>query len=479
MEIPSPGCALPYFGHIFQISKQLTALQFHEWHKKYGPIFQIKMGAQSWILTNDPYVVHEVLGVNGSITGGRLSSTLAKYHTSGNSGIGFLNPDQTWKQNRTLGISMLSPKSVAISEPIIQSEVERATEILLKYSSENSGADTSKHMKFTVMNVIMQITFGLHAESIDDPLTRSMLYNIEKAIELSDIRDDIGAFLPLFAPIIDIFTQKEKVIRDYVNNSLNPLFSSLIDAGYKSDAECFVKHLRTAMEDGNRINEEGIIELCTELAGAAVDATAMTLAWGFVILCHHKDLQLQIQKEIDTFIAKHNRLPIYKEREYFPLLLSAQKECMRYRTSAQFNFPHVVQNDLNYKGNLIPKGTIILGNVYSLCRNPERYDSPDEFKPERYLHDTRQISAAVKGNADTREHYLFGWGRRICPGVHLSEVILFHVWIRILAAAVIEPLLDKNGNPSYPNLNALRDAGIVIGPGESRIRFVKRTDHGI
>ncbi|KAI8140221.1 cytochrome P450 [Fennellomyces sp. T-0311] len=129
-----------------------------------------------------------------------------------------------------------------------------------------------------------------------------------------------------------------------------------------------------------------------------------------------------------------------------------------------------------YNGYLIPEGTIILGNIYSLCRNGEYYDDPDEFKPDRYLNDTRPLSAVIKGTAKSREQHLFGWGRRICAGAHLADAILFNVWVRILHTAVIEPPLDKNGNHIYPDLDSFYDAGTIVGPGEPHLRFTRRTD---
>ncbi|KAI8150054.1 cytochrome P450 [Fennellomyces sp. T-0311] len=126
-----------------------------------------------------------------------------------------------------------------------------------------------------------------------------------------------------------------------------------------------------------------------------------------------------------------------------------------------------------YKDYFIPKGTVIMANTYSLCRNPNAYNSPKEFKPERFLEDLRPLSISIKAPAESRENYMFGWGRQ-CPGVHLAEVELFNVWVRILATMTTEPGLDENGRPVYPNLIGIRDTGLNVVPLESQLRFIKR-----
>ena len=63
------------------------------------------------------------------------------------------------------------------------------------------------------------------------------------------------------------------------------------------------------------------------------DTTAVLLSRAFVILCHYKDVQIKIQQEIDSFVQKNRRYPVFEERESFPFMLSTQKECIRYNST--------------------------------------------------------------------------------------------------------------------------------------------------
>ena len=65
-----------------------------------------------------------------------------------------------------------------------------------------------------------------------------------------------------------------------------------------------------------------------------------------------------------------------------------------------------------YGGYLIPKGTTLVGNTYTMNLSTNEYQSPDEFIPERYLSSQSMMSASVNAT-ESRDHFMFGWGRQV------------------------------------------------------------------
>jgi cytochrome P450 len=62
----------------------------------------------------------------------------------------------------------------------------------------------------------------------------------------------------------------------------------------------------------------------------------------------------------------------------------------------------------------------------SINNSPLLWQEPEKFMPERYLN--HPLSAAAYTNAanpNDRDHFSYGAGRRICPGIHLAEKSLF------------------------------------------------------
>jgi cytochrome P450 len=70
----------------------------------------------------------------------------------------------------------------------------------------------------------------------------------------------------------------------------------------------------------------------------------------------------------------------------------------------------------------------------SILHDPEVFEDPLEFKPERYLM-RDPVTQETKINPDVLdpESAAFGYGRRICPGRHLSNEALTFMAASLLA----------------------------------------------
>lgn len=58
-----------------------------------------------------------------------------------------------------------------------------------------------------------------------------------------------------------------------------------------------------------------------------------------------------------------------------------------------------------------------MSNLHTLHFDKEFYLEPEKFIPERFLEDTKTLYAASNGNVKNRDQFVFGWGRRLCPGI--------------------------------------------------------------
>jgi hypothetical protein len=110
--------------------------------------------------------------------------------------------------------------------------------------------------------------------------------------------------------------------------------------------------------------------------------------------------------------------------------------------------------------------------------DPTRFSDPDTFSPARYLRDTRSSAdAALSGDPAERDHFAFGAGRRICPGMHVADCTLFIGIARLLWAYNILPPVeigtDGKERPVMPDRFDLTPF-IVMAPRPFGARFVPR-----
>lgn len=90
-----------------------------------------------------------------------------------------------------------------------------------------------------------------------------------------------------------------------------------------------------------------------------------------------------------------------------------------------------------------------------------RFPDPDRFDPDHYKGQTSLApELAAAADYETRDHYGYGSGRRICPGIHLAERNLFLGIAKLIWAFDIRPGREDDddggarGDVVTPNFDA-------------------------
>ncbi|KAI3499284.1 hypothetical protein L1887_35079 [Cichorium endivia] len=103
-------------------------------------------------------------------------------------------------------------------------------------------------------------------------------------------------------------------------------------------------------------------------------------------------------------------------------------EAFRLHLVAPFNLPHVSSSDTVVAGYFIPKGSHVLLSRPGLRRNPDVWDDPLTFNPNRHMNHHKEVVLT--------DHNLqmlsFSTGRRGCPGVLLGSTITVMLLARLL-----------------------------------------------
>jgi hypothetical protein len=130
-------------------------------------------------------------------------------------------------------------------------------------------------------------------------------------------------------------------------------------------------------------------------------------------------------------------------------------------------------------------------------KSPHFIENGDKIDFKRYLNQTKSIMSRTRGKFENRDLYTFGWGRRICPGIHLvrpillniqqnnldhllfcfmkANVQLFCIFTTVFSKCTIEPIIGESGNLIYLDFKAGRNAGVSTEILPYKIRFAPRS----
>ncbi|KAI8334337.1 cytochrome P450 [Chlamydoabsidia padenii] len=471
--IPMPGSRLPYVGHLLSLG-ELPGSTLTKWNQEFGPLIQLKMGNQNWVIIADPYIAHDIFMTNGAVASDRPVHTFFDYYSHFGRGISCANANKKWKQARIVSLKILAPQRVRELNGLVVKEADNLVNQLITITARDGHINPISYLQSSALNVVLTTNFGKRVSSIEDPLFKEIMHCVDLGMKYGEAEGDLSQFLPAVKHL-DFLIGKKHLFDDLITNHRDPLYKRLIKEALESDTDCLLKNV-VALQEEYELDEKDIIVIMADLIAAGSDTVSVSLAWMFAILSHHPQIQKKIQAEIDGFVQAHGRLPTFEERDHLPYLISVQKESIRFRSSVPLGLPHVSTEDIVVRDYLIPKGSVLVGNTIGMHMNPDVYTDPETFNPDRFMDNTRTMSSSANGTINQRDMYLFGWGRRICPGIHLAEVEMFHVCTRLFAKCIIAPPLDKTGKEVPIDLLAAKNAGIVTQPQPYQIRFIPRPD---
>ncbi|EXJ92850.1 hypothetical protein A1O3_01404 [Capronia epimyces CBS 606.96] len=197
---------------------------------------------------------------------------------------------------------------------------------------------------------------------------------------------------------------------------------------------CFGKDFIESNPEKLNMNELEAAFHTGHLIEAGAETTSAALNSLLLALSLFPEASKTAQEELDRVVGP-DRPPKFDDQDNLPYIKALVKEGLRWRPPNQYGMHHAVVEDDWYEGMFIPKGSVVMLNWWAIHFNPGVWESPDDFRPERYL--DHPLSAATYlnvANPADRDHFAYGAGRRVCPGIHVAERSIFINVARILWA---------------------------------------------
>ncbi|KAL0395276.1 UNVERIFIED_CONTAM: Trimethyltridecatetraene synthase [Sesamum latifolium] len=186
----------------------------------------------------------------------------------------------------------------------------------------------------------------------------------------------------------------------------------------KKKAKRLATHLFPIRQKNNEALGDFIDRFNTEnLLVGGTDNTATTVEWIIREILRLSRTIEKAKEELDRVIERDKWV---EEKDHFqlPYIDAIIMESMRLHPLATLLAPHYAMEDCKIAGYDVAKGTTVIINTWGLGRDPNSWDSPLEFLPERFLN---------KGIDITGSNFAmlpFGSGWRRCLGYDLGLKIV-------------------------------------------------------
>ncbi|KAJ4712854.1 putative Cytochrome P450 [Melia azedarach] len=145
------------------------------------------------------------------------------------------------------------------------------------------------------------------------------------------------------------------------------------------------------------------------------NTTSSMVEWTMSELMLHHEVIRKVQEELTEVVGINNTVEEFHVQKS-PYLHAVVKEALRLHRPTPLLLPRWTIQDCKAGGCTIPKGTKVFLNVWAMHRDPQFWDSPSEFRPERFFYFGSNF-----------EYLPFGSGKRICAGLPLGERMLMYV----------------------------------------------------
>ncbi|XP_067675595.1 cytochrome P450 3A29-like [Haliotis asinina] len=462
---PEPTCLFgnntgANFGH-----------DLNAWSKRYGGVYGIFFGRSPAYVISDLEMLKEIMVKSFENFRNRVVLP-APYPM--NRALVFLE-DAAWKRVRnTITPTFTGVKLRRMCGPINNCARTLATNFS-KVKGKNDGVNVKQYFGAFSMDVICQTAFGIKVDSQTDfnhpfVVHAKRLFNPPKlGLALSVLSAAVPALEPVISKLgLGVFRKSDIAFFENITNEI--IQQRRIDKTRHQEGTDFLQMMMDAsLEEGQNdsnangqavkhsvrhLSTEEVVAQCILFFVAGYETTGSSLSFISYNLAMHPDVQEKAYREIKEMLG--NEEPNYDNIGKLKYLDNVMTETLRLYPPA-YIFDRTVSETAQIKGLTFTKGQSIFIPVMAIHRNPQLYENPDSFKPERYQDQEKNMAFQA-----------FGFGPRTCIGMRLALLELKVALIHVLKAVRFDPMPDTPKVLTFaqnPNvLQAEKDIILKVSP---------------
>ncbi|KAK0664410.1 Cytochrome P450 monooxygenase psoD [Lasiodiplodia hormozganensis] len=415
---PPGPTLLPYIGRIHDLPIQYMWLKFKEWADKHGKggLYRTEMLGARFIVVSDEKIAEDLLVKRAKHNSDRpmIRSLFDSKSTHGSMEyLPLMGKNQYWARQRRFTHAYLTEATNAQYYGIMNFEAKRWLYRLIKDQD-----DFAFSLEDMASKVMCQLTWDDTSDSA--ALTKSawgLLTQMSPAGPITNLITPLW-HLPW---VLNPWKRAERKRHDEQQAWwMQKLLAVREKMARGQMRPCWTRSYLESEKKSNLSGDYEASSVIGMMALVGIFTVAGPLYYFLVSMVYHPEWQAEVQKEVDEVCE--GRLPTLNDMPRLPVLRACIKETMRWKPNVPTGVAHETEQDDEYNGFFIPKGTRILPLDWAFLRNPIKYPDPENFRPERWLQpgwptfqEPLTQFPTLKGMTS------FGWGQRQCLGQSVTQ----------------------------------------------------------
>ncbi|GKV26305.1 hypothetical protein SLEP1_g35636 [Rubroshorea leprosula] len=397
--------------------------------KKHGPLMLVHIGFVPTLIVSSAEAAKELFKAHDLDCCSRPPVT-----GTGELSYNYLDVDFTaygdyWREMQHLYvIEVLSIKRVQSCRFVREEEVESLIKSISEFSKLGTLVNLSEKLMSLTADVTCRVAFG---KSFRERGYEDFDTDYEEVIH--EAFATLGSFaaanfFPYFGWNVDRITGLHRRLERNFKR-LDAFFQKVLDdhlcSGYRIAEEeqediidVLIKLAKYETASGTeKITHNHIKAILMDIFLGGSDTASISMAWAMAELAKNPRVMKKAKEEIRNSLGNKGKVS-ETDIEKRPYLEAVLKELWRLHPPGTLLMPREANIRFNILGYTIEPKTRVQVNVWAIGRDPNVWENPQEFYPERFL------DSPIDFKGQHYEFLPFGSGRRICPAVHKVAAIL-------------------------------------------------------
>ncbi|XP_071691416.1 geraniol 8-hydroxylase-like [Rutidosis leptorrhynchoides] len=427
-SLPPGPYGLPIVGYLPFFGSNVHEI-FATMGQKYGPIFSLRLGSKLHVVVNSSDVVKIVARDMDQNFANRSPPLTAATITYGGIDIVWSNSDKNWKNMRKILVSQVL-SNTNLNTCFRTREIRKVVNEV--YNKLGEKININQIAFNTTQNAITNMLWGNTKSGYNANEFLDVKFKILELLGAPNISD----FFPMLSwfDLQGINREMQKQF-EYVDRIFNSIIEEKNKVNDKIDGTFGEDETKDYLQilldlvyqknDPTTFNMIHIKALLLNIVIGATDNTSTTVEWVMAEILNNPDVMKKVQEELTDVIGLNN---IVEESHLSKLtyLDAVIKETFRLHPPNPLLLHRSPVESCIVAGHTIPNGTVVYINVFAIMRDPNNWENPLEFKPERFLNNKWDY------NGNNFKFLPFGSGRRICPGIAVGEKMLINILASLL-----------------------------------------------